>query len=83
MTTKDEQQKIAKSVNGLLGIGELNWLTDYNRELKKEQFNVFFHKRSNAEKALTILSKYGNVKILKTPSFVNTYFQYSVNVIFS
>jgi hypothetical protein len=54
---------------------------DFNMENKKEQFNVFFNKESQAKSAINSLSKYGIAKIVKTPKFINTYFKFAVTVI--
>jgi len=62
-----EKQEIAKKVNGLLGTGSLNWLTDFNRE-------------SEAKKAIQQLGDF-NSRITKTPKFVNMYFKYGVTII--
>lgn len=78
--TKQEQKAAATKVNGLLGHGTLNWMGDYNMETKKEQFNIFFNKETQAKKALDILKNYGAVKIVKTPKFVNSYFKFAVTV---
>jgi hypothetical protein len=78
--TMQEKQEIAKKVNGLLGTGSLNWLTDFNRELKKEQFTIFFNKESEAKKAIHQLGNF-NSRITKTPKFVNMYFKYGVTII--
>lgn len=79
---KQEQTLIANKVNGLLGHGPLNWMGDYNMETKKEQFNIFFSKEIQAKKALVFLAKYGADKITKTPKFINTYFKYSITIIY-
>ncbi len=79
MTTQ-EQQQVAKRVNGILGSGSLNWLGNYNMELKKEQFSIFFIKESQAKKALAQLNGL-NANILKTPKFVNVAFKFCVRII--
>ncbi len=81
--TYTEKQVIAKQVNGLLGSGNLNWLGDINMETKKEQFNLFFNKEKQAKQAKQALNNLGilNVKIVKTPKFVNNYFKFSVTII--
>lgn len=78
MTTQ-EKQEIAKKVNGILGTGKLNWVTDFNRELKKEQFTIFFNKESKAKKAMLQLNEF-NTRITNTPKFVNIYFKYGVTI---
>lgn len=78
--TLEKKQEIAKQVDGLLGAGSLNWMTDFNRELKKAQFSIFFNKLSKAKKALLLLNEY-DARIIKTPSFVNIYFKYAVTII--
>lgn len=79
MTTQ-EQQQLAKKLNGLLGTGTLNWLGNYNMELKKHQFSIFFNKESQAKKALSQVSDL-NASLIKVPKFVNCYFKYAIRVI--
>ena len=79
MTTK-ELKLAAKNVNGVLGEGRINWIGNFNMETKKQQFNVFFAKEKEAKKALLSLSQYGKTRILKTPSFINSYFKFAVSV---
>jgi endonuclease/exonuclease/phosphatase family metal-dependent hydrolase len=78
--TKQEQQAVASKVNGLIGRGKLNWMGDFNMESKKEQFNIFFNKETQAKKALDILKNYGAVKIVRTPKFINSYFKFAITV---
>jgi uncharacterized protein YlbG (UPF0298 family) len=78
--TKQEQQAVASKVNGLLGHGKLNWMGDFNMGSKKEQFNIFFNKETQAKKALDILKNYGAVKIVRTPKFINSYFKFAITI---
>lgn len=77
----ENRQKIAKEVNGQLGVGLLNWMGDFDMATKRNQFSIFFNKESQAKKALLHLRRYGEVKLLKTPKFVNIYFKFSVTII--
>lgn len=74
MTSIAEQQQIAKNLKGILGTGSLNWLGNFNMETKKDQFSIFFNKESIARKAM----KTTGGRLVKTPSFVNSYFKWSV-----
>lgn len=79
--TIQERIALAKKVNGLLGTGSLNWLGDYNNELKKGHFSIFFSSKSKAQAALsTILDSGMDARIVPTPSFVNVYFKFAVTI---
>lgn len=78
--TREEKILLAKNLNGLLGTGSLNWLSDYNMEFKKEQINIFFKKENEALKALSKIPKL-KATIIKTPKHVNVYFKYCLNIL--
>lgn len=78
--TIEERIFLAKTLNGLLGTGTLNWLTDYNMEFKKEQINIFFKKENEALKALSRIPHL-KATIIKTPRHVNVYFKYCLNIL--
>ena len=78
-TTIEEQQTIAKGVNGVLGFGKLNWLGNFNHETKKQQFSIFFNKELAAKKAMNDLKNL-NPRINKTPKYINTYFKFSITI---
>jgi len=52
---------------------------DFNMQTKKHQFNLFFHKETEAKKAVQKLAVM-QPKMLKTPRFVNVYFKYSITI---
>lgn len=64
----------------MLDDGELNWMGCYSYEFKRNCFSIFFNSMAKAEKAAIKLSDL-KPKILKTPSFVNNYFKYSLFIL--
>jgi hypothetical protein len=80
MTTIEDRTKIAKSVNGILGYGTLNWMGDYSMEFKRPCYSIFFNKKTKAEKAMMHLAHL-NPKLLTTPTFINMYFKYSLFIL--
>ena len=75
--TLEQIKTIANKCNGIVGDGKLNWMGDYNMELKKNQFSIFFRTYNEAKKGIKTIPEL-NCKIIKTPKFVNEYFKYSI-----
>ena len=77
----ENQRKLASQVKGLVGTDRLNWMGNYNYDLKKKTVNIFFFKENDAKKAILMLNNYSVTKIYKTPKWINIAFKFSISII--